>query len=305
MPTPRCRRCQSVIEMPASPSITPLDAVLGDPHPSAPDRWPCVDGRLEVRPGTRFTPAALVQLAAACYALRHAGHQPVLRAEAAAVRDYLWRCGLLAVVRPVAAIEPPPGPSPLLLNVTRLATGADLPPLLDHLVGVLRQRLHYRDREAFDVATAVSEVCQNTFDHNTDSGAFLALQVVGRGGRRSLEIGLADHGAGLAATLRRNPRYAPLASDREAIQLAVQRGTSAYNDATRGTGLYHLLALVARQAGAVEIRSGTAAVRYRRAHPRGWASTVPWRPGVHVALTLPTPVGVDRPTSRLYIGCNE
>jgi hypothetical protein len=72
----------------------------------------------------------------------------------------------------------------------------------------------------------------------------------------------------------------------------VQRGASAYADPTRGTGLYHLLELVAKQAGAVQIRSGTATVHYDR-HQR-WTGTVPWMAGVHVALTLPTPRGVDR-----------
>jgi hypothetical protein len=196
--------------------ITTGDALSCDPPLDAPELWPRPDGRVEVRAGARLTAPALVQLAAACYALRQAGHRPVVRAEDAAVREYLWRCAVLAVVHPVATIEPPlvsvpgadpePRASPLLLNVTRLATSADLPPLLDHLVRALRQRLRYRDHEAFDVATAVSEICQNTFDHNTDTGAFLALQVMSRAGQRSLEIGLADHGAGLTATLRRNPR---------------------------------------------------------------------------------------------------
>ena len=118
------------------------------------------------------------------------------------------------------------------------------------------------------------------------------MQVAGRPGHRWLEIGVADYGAGLAETLRRNPHHPRLGSDGEAIQLAVQRGTSAYADPTRGTGLYHLLELVAKQAGAVQIRSGTATVHYDR-HQR-WTGTVSWMPGVHVALTLPTPRGVDR-----------
>jgi hypothetical protein len=301
MPTPRCCRHLSVIRTPPSPSITTVDAVSCDPRLGAPDLWHRADGRVEVRAGARLTPAALVQLASMCYALRHAGHQPVLRADEAAVREYLWRCGFLAVVHPVATVEPPlviaPGTdqearaSPLLLNVTRLATSAALPTLLDRMLGVLRQRLPYRPDDACNVATAVSEICQNIFDHNAHTAGFVAMQVAGRAGHRSLEIGVADYGAGLAATLRRNPHHSTLGSDGEAIQLAVQRGTSAYADPTRGTGLYHLLELVAKQAGAVQIRSGTATVHYRLDQRRAWTGTVPWVPGVHVALTLPTPGG--------------
>ena len=251
----------------------------------------------------RLTPATLVQLASACYALRQAGHSPVFRADDAAVREYLWRCAFLAVVRSVARIEPPvpmaiapPGEaedraSPLLLDVTRLETSADLPPLLDQILRVLQQRLPYRPEDACDVTMAVSEVCQNIFDHNAQTCGFVAMQVMGCRGHRHLEVGVADYGAGLAATLRRNPQHAPLTSDLEAIRLAMQRGTSAYADPTRGTGLYHLLALVARQAGAVHIRSGTATVHYHLDQGQVWTGTVPWRPGVHVVLTLPLPAG--------------
>ena len=129
----------------------------------------------------RLTPATLVQLAAACYALRQAGRQPVLRVDEAAVRRYLWRCGFMQVVHPVTTLEPPlvlapgahqePQTSPLLLNVTRLATSADLPALLDRILQILRQRLDYRPDDACDVATAVSELCQNIFDHNAQTRA--------------------------------------------------------------------------------------------------------------------------------------
>ena len=304
MMTPRCCRHQSVTRTPPSPSITPFDAVSRDPRPGAPGLWHHSGGRVEIRAGARLTPAALVQLASACYALRQAGHQPVLRADDAAVREYLWRCAFVAVVHPVARIEPPvpmaitppddqtPRASPLLLDVTKIETSAALPALLDQLLGVLRQRLHYRHADACDVTTAVSELCQNIFDHNAHTAGFLAIQVAGRTGHRCLEIGVADYGEGLAVTLRRNLHHPPLGSDREAIQLAVQRGTSASMDPTRGNGLYHLLALVAKQAGTVQIRSGSATVHYGRDQRR--TSTVPWMAGVQVALTLPTPRGVDR-----------
>jgi anti-sigma regulatory factor (Ser/Thr protein kinase) len=301
MLTPRCCRHPSVTRTPPHPSITPVDAVSGDPRLGSPDLWPRPDGRVEVRAGARLTPATLVPWASACYALRQAGYHPVLRVEDAVVRDYLWRCAFLAAVHPVATVEPPlimapggargPRASPLLLDVTRLTTSADLPAVLDQILGVLRLRLGYRPDNAGDVTTAVSELGQNIFDHNAQPCGCVALQVAGRRGHRHLAVGVADDGAGLAATLRRNPDHPPLRSDGAAIRLAVQRGTSASGEPTRGHGLAHVLALVARQAGTVQIRSGTAAVRYAR--ERQWTGTVPWMAGVHVALTLPTPSRVD------------
>jgi anti-sigma regulatory factor (Ser/Thr protein kinase) len=290
---PNCRH-PSVIKMPPNPPSTTGDAVSYDPHPDTPGRWHHPDGRVEVRAGARLTPATLVPWASTCAALRQAGHQPVLRAEDAAVRDEVGRCAFMAAVRPVATVEPPmvmtpggargPRASPLFLDVTRLATSADLPAVLDQILRILRQRLRYRQDDACDVTTAVSELCQNIFDHNAQTCGLVAMQVAGRGGRH-LEVGVADDGAGLAATLRRNPQHLPLTSDLEAIHLAVQRGTSASGEPTRGHGLSHVLALVARQAGTVQIRSGTAAVRYER--NRRWTGTVPWIAGVHVALTVP------------------
>jgi hypothetical protein len=284
--------------LPSTP-LTTLDAVSCDRLLGQQDLFHRLDGHIEVDGMALMTPIALVQLAATCSALRQAGRPPVLRVDAAAVRRYLWRCGFVQVVHPVATLDPPlviapganqePQASPLLLNVTRLTTSADLPALLDRILGVLRQRLHYRTDDACDVTTAVSELCQNTFDHNAHASAFLAMQVARPAGQPCLDIGVADDGAGLAATLGRNPHHPPLASDLEAIQLAVQRGTSAYDDPTRGTGLYHLLELIAKQAGTVQIRSGTATVRYHR--DQHWTGVVPSMPGVHVALTLPTPGG--------------
>jgi hypothetical protein len=241
-----------MIRTPLSLSITPG---LG-----APGLWHCSDGRVEVCTGVRLTLAILVQLASACDALRQGGHHPVFRAEDAAVREYLWRCAFFAVVHPVARIEPPlpmaitPAgelerrASPLLLDVTRIESSANLPLLLDQILWVLPQQLPYRTDDACDVTTAVSELCQNIFDHNAQTSGFIATQVMGCRGHRHLEVGVADYGAGLAVTLQRNPQHAPLASDLEAIHLIVQRGTSASEDPTRGTGLYHLLALRIRRA---------------------------------------------------------
>jgi hypothetical protein len=145
--------------LPSTP-LTTLDAVSCDRLLGQQDLFHRLDGHIEVDGMALMTPIALVQLAATCSALRQAGRPPVLRVDAAAVRRYLWRCGFVQVVHPVATLEPPlviapganqePQASPLLLNVTRLTTSADLPALLDRILGVLRQRLHYRPDDACD-----------------------------------------------------------------------------------------------------------------------------------------------------------
>jgi len=112
------------------------------------------------------------------------------------------------------------------------------------------------------------------------------MQVYGRGQKKFLEIGVADYGDGLAATLARNPKNRRMASDLEAIHYATRLGTSAYDDPTRGTGLYHLLELAFKHGGSVQIRSGQAKIRYRADQQKVHRFVVPHVRGVQIALTL-------------------
>jgi anti-sigma regulatory factor (Ser/Thr protein kinase) len=248
-----------------------------------------------------ITPSALVQLAAVCYALHEDGQEPVIILDNPSVCTYLARAGFMSTVNPVARIEPSSfadypyeylrGSNPMLIEVTKMESGAALPDLLDHIVYVLRRRLKYPKYDAFDVVTAISEICQNTFDHNCETCGFIAMQGYGKGSKRFLEIGVADYGDGLTETLRRNPKNPKITSDLEAIKLATELGTSEHDDPTRGTGLYHLLEIIYKHEGAVQIRSGAGKVRYRMDKKQGWAFSVPYVPGVQVALTLGTKKG--------------
>jgi hypothetical protein len=143
--------------------------------------------------GVKFVaPSALVQLAAACHALARNGRKPKIAIDVDAVRSYVARAGFVSVIEDVAEMEPFMSPflygsrrgaNPLLIEVTRVKSGNELPDLLDQIVWVLRNRLKYKKFDAFDVATAISEICQNTFDHNQYTCGFLAMQVYGKGSR--------------------------------------------------------------------------------------------------------------------------
>jgi len=258
------------------------------------------DGRLDLTGVTLITPGALVPLAALCHAMAKIGKSPVILTDDDSVRRYLLRSGFMSEVTNVARLEPHitpalallhsqrQGANPMLLEVTRIKNGAALPELLNQIVWVLRYRLKYRKRDAFDVTTAISEICQNTFDHNSGTAGLIAMQVYGKGEGRFLEIGVSDDGDGLAVTLRRNPKNGPMRNDFEAIQKAIELGTSEHDDPTRGTGLYHLLQITYRHKGSVQIRSGRSKVRYRMDRQAGWGFSVAPTPGVHVALMLPS-----------------
>ncbi len=226
-----------------------------------------------------------------------------IQVEDEAIRSWLLRAGFVRAVHSVAHFRPtiPPArarlfelmrdDNPLLIEVTELRSSTDLPALLDQIVAVLRHRLRYKKRDAFDVAKAVSEMAQNAFDHNDGTGGFLAMQVFGSGSSRFLEIGVADCGNGLRATLRHNPAYAAIRTDKQAIHYATQLGISEFtaSDSTRGAGLYHLLQIAYRHGGTVQIRTGNAKARSRADRQHAWMFDVPPMPGVQLVLLLLLP----------------
>ncbi len=276
-----------------------LDSVSFDALLTRQDPFHGPDSRFDLRGVRMITPAALVDLAAACYALDRGGRRPTIAVDDPEVRSYLLRSSFVAVVAPVAQLDPVApglivdlndtlrGSNPLLIEVTKLNSGAALRGLLDRVVSVLCNKLRYDRREAFDLATAISEVSQNTFEHNREVCGFFAMQVYGSGEKRFLEIGIADYGDGLAATLSRNAKNRPVFPDGAAIAQATKLSVSAFDDPTHGTGLYHLLRITAKHHGMVQIRSGSAKVRYRMDQHKRWELSVPHMPGVQVALALP------------------
>ena len=243
------------------------------------------------------SPAGLVQLATTCYSLQKMGRHPFIFLGDESVASYLSRAGFVAAIRPVATIEPNSfatvpldrlrGSNPMLIEVTKIERGRDLPALLNNIVMVLREKLKYKKRDAFDVATVISEVGQNTFDHNKETCGFIAMQVYEpRHGGSFLEIGIGDYGDGIAETLRRNPNNPVIKTDLEAIQIATKPGVSEHDDPTRGTGLYHLLEIAYKHEGMVQIRSGNGKVRYRMDKRMGFPFSVAYVPGVQIALQL-------------------
>ena len=246
---------------------------------------------------TFVAPAAMASLAALLSHLARDGRNARVLCPDPTVHGYLCRAGFFGVAETIATIEPPMTPyariysavrggsNPLVLELTTLQNGAALPNRLDQIVSVLRHRFQYAKPDAFDAAIAISEVCQNTFDHNSNACGFLAMQVYGRGAKRFLQIGIADYGDGIATSLARNPAHRGL-TDLDAIHRATDLGTSEHDDPTRGTGLHHLLDIAYRQKGSVQIRSGTSKVRYRFDQQKAWDLPARRVPGVHIALSL-------------------
>ena len=256
---------------------------------------------LDLRDVAMVTPGALVQMAALCHALRKKGPMCTVIPPCAAVCTYLARSGWVQAVDRVVRFSPKStdlfhphfaqlrGSNGMLLEVTVITSNPELSILLPRIVSTLQQRLRFSKTDAYDVATAMSELCQNIFDHNARARGFVAMQVYGLGDKRFVEIGVADYGAGLARTLRDNPAFSKVRTDERAILTAVEQGTSRFvDDKTRGTGLYHLLEIGKAHGGMVEIRSGKCRMRYRLDLNRSWPFACPDLPGVQVVLRLNT-----------------
>ena len=210
-------------------TIEKLDAITFDTLLSQQNPLGNADNIFDLSAVKWISPAALVQLVAACYALKKDSKSPTILVRDENVRGYLVRSGFVNIVNGVVQFSPTFGRSasfsyqyyrgrnPLLIEVAKIEAESALPNLLDQIVWVLRYKLKYQKYDAFDVATAVSEICQNTFDHNQHTCGFMAMQVYGRAPNRFLEIGVADFGDGLLATLQRNDKYQGIKSDLEAI----------------------------------------------------------------------------------------
>jgi anti-sigma regulatory factor (Ser/Thr protein kinase) len=270
-----------------------FDKLLAEQNPLKPP-----DGSFDLTGIDLITSAALVQLVVACHAIAQQGRQATITVPDAAVRRYLLRSRFTDAIKEIARIEPPftdhyfdnssfrHGSSPVLIEVTKFGSEDVITDVLNRIVEVLRNHLNFRKNDAFYVATAVSEICGNVIDHVRDRCGFIAMQLYRQRETEFVEVGVADYGEGLATTLSRNPKYSAIASDFQAIQLATRKGVSEHDSRTRGFGLYDLLRIANKLDGAVQIRSGSAKLRYRKGKHWGLKIPVPRMPGVQIAFTL-------------------
>ena len=228
---------------------------------------------IDLRPFEFISSAILVQLAALCHSLHGFGKQITVKLNKKKYL-YLMRAGFIPSIKTVAKIEPAEvemagyyqalqGLNRFLIEVKKLESLEDLPRLFDRIINTLCDKLSFPQNEAFDTVNAISEVCQNIFEHNQGVCGFIAMQVYKAEEKSFLEIGISDCGSGLRTTLKRNIKNKGIKTDLEAINFATKALTSEFDDPTRGTGLYHLLRIMKIHSGVVQIQSGSGKVRHR------------------------------------------
>jgi hypothetical protein len=177
-----------------------------------------------------------------------------------------------------------------LLELTPLATYPAVDDVLHKLRYVLRKRLKYQKREANLITMAFSEICNNILDHSQSAvDGLAAMQVFRSQNGRFLQFVVGDMGLGIKTTLTRNPAFAHITSDPDAIFASVSPNASEFNDVLHGNGLPAMLELCAQYKGSVHIRSGSGCVYWRLddARPPQLLFHRPFLPGVQIAMRIP------------------
>ncbi len=213
---------------------------------------------------------------------------------------YLQRAGFFRVLPPGTQLpasisrsrlqwmEALEGNNPGLIELTPIVSDQAISEVLDKLDAVLRRRLHFPKQDAFDLLIVFSELCNNILDHNSaDCGGLAAMQIYNPPGGRFMQFVVADRGAGIAATLRRNPKYAHIQNDADGIVASLDLGASEHQETTRGNGLYHLVELSFNHGGTIHIRSGMGKTYLRMDQQRGHKFNVPQLTGTQFSIAFP------------------
>jgi hypothetical protein len=166
----------------------------------------------------------------------------------------------------VPSREPEGVESDVLLEITAIEKAADIHLIVSRVQKraetILRTHLGYDDRAIYGFICALSEVCQNIVEHSASTG-FVGIQKYRfekRARRNVVKIAVMDPGVGMKASLSAKlaGKFGPRWSDECAIEQALFRGVSRFDDPGRGLGLTKVREFVQRWGGKMSLRSGTA-----------------------------------------------
>lgn len=191
----------------------------------------------------------------------------------------------------------PQGESEVLLPVTPVRAAEDVHQVVSKIQqrasAILASELGLDPKATIGFAMALSEACQNIVEH-AGTGGWVAVQSYHwrrRLARRVVVIAVADAGVGFRHSLEptQSRRFGDRWGDAAALEAALIQGVSRFRDPGRGQGLAGIRRYLARWAGKISIRSGTA----RIAIVPSWDDDVPLKeglpafPGAQVLLIIP------------------
>jgi hypothetical protein len=137
---------------------------------------------------------------------------------------------------------------------------SDYPGVASGLTDALVEKCDTDDVARAAIRICLDEVCENVINHaDTALGGFAAAQGWTRAS--AFELGIVDLGIGIRASLVKNPEYADIPSDSDAIARALQYRVTSTPERNYGMGLAVTKSLLAANGGEVFVRSGFGLVR--------------------------------------------
>ena len=189
------------------------------------------------------------------------------------------------------------GESDVLLEITPVAKSDDVHEVVGRIqqkaAAILVKELNIDAKATMGFAMTLSEACQNIVEH-AGRGGWVAVQTYKwqrRLGRRVVVIAVCDAGVGFRQSLEsaHGRRLDERWGDGRALEEAVLRGVSRFQDPGRGQGLAGVRRYIGRWQGKLSVRSGTA----RIAIVPSWDEDVPLEeklpqfPGAQIQITIP------------------
>lgn len=151
-----------------------------------------------------------------------------------------------------------------LLPLTRFSTEVQANALWERAAIELMERKVGPVEIRTDIDGIFEELALNAAQHSRSPGNYAMLEVDGAQRRRTLRqtggeivytLGVSDDGIGIPASLRNNPLYADIASDKDAILRATELDVTGTAE-QRGAGLHYVMERVRAYRGELVIISG-------------------------------------------------
>jgi STAS-like domain of unknown function (DUF4325) len=234
-----------------------------------------------------FTPSGMVPLLAMVADLADNGRSiDVVYPEDEWLQQYFDSAGW------TAAIEGRSSPAPFARTTyTPLASFGDHTTLnreIDLVLDVLAKVSEFGKGALSAIEWSLNEIADNVLVHAAAARGW--LQVIARPDNHLVDIVVADRGPGIRATLRES--YSDLASDQDALRLAIQAGVTRNKAIGQGNGLAGSFRITQATRGWMNLVSGTGNLRLFNDGAIKDLGIESYQ-GTIVTLTLPTNADVD------------
>lgn len=192
----------------------------------------------------------------------------------------------------IPALDREPAPEPRLgttyLPMSGYTNGAELNDLVDASLRIVGESGAFPPGVLTAFEWSLNEIADNVLVHaDSKDGGWMQLNRFPE--KSQVEFVVADTGRGIRASLAES--YPHLSSDIDAIDLAVQKGTTRNRDVGQGNGLSGAVRIATSSNGWLNLHSGSGQLRLLQGDAH--QATVATLTGTVVAVTLPTDRSID------------